>query len=256
MKDLSKYRDLSMIALIVVLIIFLFRSCGIAEEQALEITRLEHNMKAQNDTMTSYITRNGNMAAEITAFKLDLKKDHEVISRMTEGYEELKGKLVGIAKGGASVITEREIPVFLKEYTDSTGMVHLEDSIIYNSTNFTKFAADAPFTIDNGKLRMDKASYKSQVSMDLLIRFQEEKGDLKVIAETQHKDVKFTSLTGGIVTQQDLPPSMQMAMRKEWGLGFSAGMGPVYNAVNRSVGPGVFLGVSINYTPKKLQVGK
>jgi hypothetical protein len=254
--NLKMYKDLIMIGSIAVLIILLFRSCGQNEESALEISRLENNLKAQQDTMRAYVTKNGNMAAEISAYKFDLKKDKELIDNLQDGYEELEGKLAGIAKGGATIIVDREVPVNVKVYTDTTGEVSLGDTTIYDASNFTKFSVTAPYTIKKNKIDMLSATYKSEIALDLLIRFEEKDGNLRVLAETPHKGVKFTSLTGGLVTEPDLPKSMKMALRKEWGIGFNAGLGPVYNISTKTITPGVFLGFGINFTPKKLQFGK
>jgi hypothetical protein len=250
------YKDLIMIGAIAVLIILLFRSCGQNEESALEISRLENNLKAQQDTMRAYVTKNGNMAAEISAYKFDLKKDAALIESLQEGYEKLEGKLAGIAKGGGTIIIDREVPVNVKVYSDTTGEVSLGDTIIYDATNYTKFSVISPYTIKKNKLEMLSAQYKNEIALDLLIRFEEKDGNLRVLAETPHKGVKFTSLTGGLVTEPDLPKSMKMALRKEWGFGFNMGLGPVYNISTKTITPGVFMGVGINFTPKKLQFGK
>ena len=250
------YKDLIMVGVIAVLTMLLFRSCGENEESLLEISRLENNLKAQQDTMRTYITKNGNMAAEISAYKLDLKKDEALIASLQEGYEKLDGKLAGIAKGGATIVTEREVPVDVKVYTDTTGEVTLGDTITYDSTNYTKFSIKAPYTLIKNNLKILPAVYNSEIALDLLIRFEEKDGNLRVLAETPHKGVKFTSLTGGLVTEPDLPKAMKMALRKEWGVGFNMGLGPVYNISTKTITPGVFMGVGINFTPKKLQFGK
>lgn len=254
MKQFKLTKDVIYIAVMVILAFMLFRSCGNEEEQALEIARLEHNTKAANDTMRAYVTKNGNMAAEITAYKLDVKKDADIIEKLTEGYEDLRGDLVALAKGGATIIERKEdVIVEVEKISDTTGVIALNDSTMYNPTNYSKLSVKAPYHIKGTYLTVDKASYEVTTALDLLIRFQADKDDLKVIAETPHKGVVFSNIQGGVVQAQDLPKSVRMALRREWGLGFSLNGGLGYNPVNMSIMPVISFGVGINYTPKKLQ---
>lgn len=252
MKKFNK--DVLYITIMVVLAFLLFRSCGDAEEKQLEISRLEHNVKVANDTLRQYVTENGNHAAEIMAYKLDIQKDAAIIEAMTEGYQDLKGSLVAVAKGRTEIIERREaVPVEVRVLSDTTGVITLADSTIYNPTNYSKLFVKAPYHLKGTILNVDKANYEVNTSLDLLLRFQEHNESLEVIAETPHKGVKFSSITGGVVQAQDLPKAVRMALRREWGLGFSLNGGLGYNPVTMSIGPMITLGVGVNYTPKKLQ---
>jgi|688.fasta_scaffold239875_2 hypothetical protein len=253
MKKLNK--DIVYLGALILLAFFLFRSCGKSEEQQLEIARLENNAKAAQDTMRAYETEAGTMAAEITAYKLDLKKDKDIIEKMTQGYQDLKGQLVAAASGSAQIVEKKvEVPVEVKVYSDTTGLIALADSTIYNATNFSKLYVKAPYRLKGNYVTIENASYETRTALDLLIRFQEQKGTLSVIAETPHKGVQFSSITGGVVSAQDLPKSMKMALRREWGLGFSLSGGLGYNPATLNIAPVISFGVGINYTPKKLQI--
>jgi hypothetical protein len=252
MKNINK--DLIYLISIAILAILLFRSCGNANESKLEIARLEHNVKASQDTLRQYVTSNGNMAAEISAFKLDKKKDAAQLASLTEGYQKLRGDVIALAKTNAELILAGKTTPRIDRTTDTTGIIYISDSTIINSTNYTKLYVNAPYKIIGTYLTVDKAVYNVNTSLDILIRFEEYKGNLKVIAETPHKSVKFNSIQGALLAPQDLPKDLRMSLRREWGLGFSLTGGMGYNPVNARISPMIGVGVGINYTPKKLQI--
>lgn len=244
-----------MLGVILLLSIFLIKLYDTSSDKSIEIDRLKNNAIAATDSIHKYITEEGNIAASIAAYKLDIKKDKDLIESMTADYAKLKGKLIAIVSGSATIVeTKVEVPVYVNQLTDSTGIIKINDSIVYNVSNYTKLQMTAPISVIDKKLVVGKAKYEINTSMDLLIRFQQNKESLIAIVETPNKGVSFASLKGGVVTGNDLPKDMKIAMRREWGLGVSANIGLGYDVIKQNIMPVITIGMGINYTPKKLQL--
>jgi len=255
--------------IITIISIFFFKQCQSSSSKTAEIARLENNVKAANDTIKTYVNKNGELVTEIRGYIFDSKKDKKQIQSLVGENESLKGIIAaGTGHGGST--SGGTIPTTVIQNSDLTGLIKLADSTIYNKTNYNKFSASTPYKLYTTKtltvkdkdstytvtpvLQVNNSTYSSEVALDLSFRFQEEKaGQLKVIVETPNKSVKFSSLKGVVLTGDDLPADIRMTARKEWGIGFSGGIGLGYDVFNKNLIPVVYLGIGINYSPKKIQ---
>ena len=251
---MQKYRDIAYIAIITILSIFLFRTCDNLSGKETEIDRLEYNSKVKDDTIRHFITENGNHGAEILAYKLDKNKDKALIDSISKGFQKKKGTLIAIAKTNSSIeVSKTGVKVKDKKLSDTSGILTINDTVLYDSSNYTNIGVRIPYQVKGNILTTDKASYNVNTSLDILLRFQEFNNSIKIIAETPHQNVTFHSMTGGILQEDNIPKSMKMSMRREWGLGLSLSGGLGYNPNTKLVVPVVTIGVGINFSPKKLQ---
>ena len=255
---------------IVIISAFMFNQCKSGADKEREISRLEMNNKAANDTIKTYVSKSGKLTTEISAYMLDAKKDKDRIKDLTGENTHLKG-LIATGNGTGSVTGGGNVHVTNVQTSDTTGNLILKDSTIYNATNYSKVYSKVPYTLSLIKKKFvtpkdttwkikpvisvsEEASYTTKTVMDIYFSFQEEKkGELTVRVSTPHKGVTFNSLQGGVLRGQDLPASMRNDSKKSWGFGYSAGIGLLYDPIAGRMMPGVFVGIGINYTPKKIQ---
>lgn len=80
-------------------------------------------------------------------------------------------------------------------------------------------------------------------------------GEVTTWVKTAYPGVTFKVLKGATIQDDEATRKALVSSRKTLGIGFSTGAGMVYTN-NGTVQPGIFLGVGLNFSPKKLQFGR
>jgi len=248
----------------VIMSLLFLRQCQTNKDKDREITRLNQNLTAQNDTISKYVASNGNLVTKINGYVFDIKKDKATIQELAGENYKLKGT-VAVLDAKIVELTNKKIPSTVVSTSDSTGNILMADSTVYNKNNYVKFYASVPYSIINKKIDSPNKSdihpilttgdvtYRRESAMELFARFQEEKGAMKLIVESPNKSIIITDIKGGVIRGEDLPSSMRMEARKNWGFGYSVGAGLGYDPFSTRMMPVIYVGIGINYTPKKIQ---
>lgn len=254
---------------IVIISLFLFKQCQTNASKNEEIARLEQNAKAADATLKTYIAKNGNLVTEISGYVLDAKKDKARIQELLGENFKAKGTIAAL-NAKIYEYEHKKVPTNVIQTTDSTGFITAKDSMVYDKNNYTKFDVSVPYTLSIDKktvktpaggdsigmkpvLSTGEAVINKETAMELYAHFTEVKGQIKVFVETPNKSIKIGELQGGVLSGKDLPKSMRMEARKTWGFGYSVGVGMGYQPFNNMLMPVVYVGIGLNYTPKKIQ---
>jgi hypothetical protein len=74
------------------------------------------------------------------------------------------------------------------------------------------------------------------------------------MAQSKYPGISFSKLEGADIMSDPTSKAAAKNLRSRWGIGLSTGLGVVANT--GSLTPGIYVGIGLNYTPKKLQWGK
>jgi hypothetical protein len=287
--DRKNWPLIGFIALVIFVLLFL-KQCndiqhlkGEVEAKDQEIKRQENNHLADMDTIQqSYDKKSGTLTATIRGYELTLDELNGKYSNLFGDINQLKkdwknAKPTTIVENNY-FITEKITNVDTKSTSvDSmgTGSISFVADTVFSEGNSRKISGKVPYGItlysksDSVLLNYNKQNFFAKLNpgsttldftqeMTIYTGLNRDKktGETTVWAKTNYPGVTFKTLKGANIQDDEATKKALRDSRKAWGLGFSLGVGGVFNPVNMSVGPGVFMGVGLNYTPKKLQFGK
>lgn len=253
-------------AVLVGLVLLLFRQCGKTQEAKAEtqkayqeVSRVKNNHAAISDSIKMYMLDNHTMRAEKQAYEL-------TINELKEEYRDLLGKLELEKNKPPKVIIKTEyvieeviteVPVYV--VTDSAGVnnIKFKDSLNHNEKNYRVITGKIPFTIDTTDsiplLLPGKGTFGLELGMNLnlaLIKDKETK-KISIVVDTDYLGVNFTSIEGASILDNPLNKKALRSIRKNWSLGFQVGYGININGSSINTSP--YVGLGLNYSPKFLQ---
>jgi hypothetical protein len=248
----------------------------VAIEERMEKERMENNFLASQDTLRTYIEKDGTNVAEISAYKLTEKELREKYSKLFGEYTKVKNQ-----PPTSIVKTEYVIVEDIKDFDISAsqdgerGKLSFASDTLFSDGNVRKISGEIPFEIyyfrKTDSLKMDISSiseyakvYPGEPSLHLEqqmqlitgLRRDENTGRYYVWAQTDYPGVSFTSLVGADIEQDPLYEDLKRELRKSWGIGLQLGAGIVYSVKDEKFVPGISLGIGVNFTPKITQFGK
>jgi hypothetical protein len=279
-----KNRSLQALLVVIILILLLLRQCNVssslrADIQAAhdEAVRVDNNHLADVDSIKqSYSKKTGELTAEISGHLL-------TIDELNGKYKELYGDYLN--EKGKEPITIIKYRFLTKELItgvdiESTpidsmgnGSFSFCDSTQFSAGNSRMISGTIPYKLslhtkaDSALLDYSKQAFftrafpgagnfqlQQEMSVNTGLTKDTETGEVKVWAKTSYPGVTFELLKGASIKEDEETKKTLASLRKTWGLGFSVGAGAVYTGA--AVTPGIFAGVGLNYSPKKLQFGK
>lgn len=285
-----KNRNLLIFLGIVVFMLLFLQQCNrvksLKEELSAkdaEITRVEQNQAASVDSITqSYDSKTGTLTATIKGYEVTMKeldgKYSEIFSNMKEMKKFWKDqKPSSIVENNfytTENITNMQVSSSKIDSAGNGDISFIADTI-FSPGNSRKITGNIPYTLSlfnkndsslvnykNQPYYATTATGKTSLTFDQqmtiytgLSRDKKTK-QTTVWAKTNYPGVTFNVLKGANIQDDDATKKALVSSRKEWGLGFSFGAAGVYNLSNKNIVPGVYFGVGLNYTPKKLQFGK
>lgn len=279
-----KNRSLQVLLAVIILVLLLFRQCNVssslrADIQAAhdEATRVENNYLADVDSIKqSYSEKTGELTAEISGHLL-------TIDELNGKYKELYGDYLNEKdKEPITIIKYRFLTKEIITGVDiestpidsmGNGTFAFCDSIQFSVGNSRMISGTIPYKLslhtkrDSALLDYSKQDFfartfpgagnfqlQQEMSVNTGLTKDKKTGEVKVWAKTSYPGVTFEVLKGASIKEDEETKKTLTSLRKTWGLGFSVGAGAVYTGAVAS--PGIFAGVGLNYSPKKLQFGK
>lgn len=257
-------------ALIVILILLLLRQCNktsnakLQIEQAIsEITRVNNNADALNDTIIKYNVDANTWRSEKLGYEISINELSTKYSNLLGDFKLEKNKPPRVV-----IKTEYEIKEIIKNVNvfveiDSLGKNNLTfiDSVKYDSTNYRNISGKIPYeliysSLDSSyHLEPHKANIDLEIGMNLNLGLFKDKKTKKIniIADTDYPGVTFTSLEGASILEDKKNKKLLRQLRKNWALGVNIGYGIVVNPSSGIINRGVYLGIGVSYSPKFLQ---
>jgi len=282
-------RNLIIITAVVIFAMLFLKQCnqisslkGEIENKEKEIQRVERNRLAQLDTIRQYYNEeSGSLTATIKGYELTLDELNGKYSQIFGDMEDLKNlwknnRPVTIVEK-SYYITEKITGIDAINYIDSLGFGNFSFSndTIFSEGNSRSISGNFPYRIsifskrDSSLLnyasqsffaKIDPENYtldfKQQMTIFTGLTRDKKTGQIDVWAKTNYPGVEFDVLKGASVQDDKATQEALVSARKEWGLGVSFGGGILYSPNTALIYPGAYIGVGLNYTPKKLQFGK
>jgi len=235
---------------IVVLFFLLLRQCNETENAKGEVTRIQNNLIAANDTIRNYVNEKGESVGEIKGLTLTLDelKDSLEIERMKPPITIVKYK---------TIIEEKivEVPVISTDTLITQGDNEFNSVLSFTSDSMwerssRKLGVSVPYTFKDG-LTFGNASIDLSQNIWLNATLSQDQKTKEVFIQltSDYPGTTFNGAQGIMIdTKSSEFKSLQMQNRKPFGLGLNLGMGISGNGY---IGP--YVGIGISWNPKLLQ---
>lgn len=230
----------------VILLILLLRQCEATNKAKGEITRIENNYKAQQDTIRNYKNKWGNSAADIRALTLTLDEAKKELD-----FEKNRPPVTVIKF--KTKIEERivNVPVIVKDTVlgDFNSIATIASSNAWSKSS-RSINVGLPYYIKEDSIRFGNAviDLKQNIWLTASVLRDKKTKEVFVNLSTDYPGTTFNDAKG-IMIDPKSPGilDIQYKSRKTVGIGLHIGYG---------IGSGGFspyVGLGINYTPKFLQ---
>tara|TARA_B100001175_G_C19469952_1_gene621199 strand:- start:826 stop:1611 length:786 start_codon:yes stop_codon:yes gene_type:complete len=235
---------------IVVLFFLLMRQCNETENAKGEVTRIQNNLIAANDTIKNYVNEKGESVGEIRGLTLTLDelKDSLEVERMKPPITIVKYK---------TIIKEKivEVPVTSTDTLIKQGNKEFNSVLSFNSDSSWErssrsLGVSVPYVITDS-LTFGNASIDLSQNIWLNATLSQDQKTKEVFIQltSDYPGTTFNSAQGIMIdTKSSAFKSLQMQNRKSFGLGLNLGMG-----VNGSGDVGPYIGIGVSWNPKLLQ---
>ena len=249
-----------------------------AKEQQIKVD--EFNRQASIDTIKqSYDAKTGELTATIKGYQLTTQQLTDQYSTLFGSIQDLKSAWKN-AKPSTIVNNQYSVNEKISDVTttatglDSMGSANISfiADTIFSPGNTRKISGKIPFSIafykkqDSSLLNYSSQSFYSKVySGSTILNFDQEMnvftglnkdpktGQVSVWAKTNYPGVHFNVLKGASIEDDKVTTEALKQPAKRWGIGFSLGVGGIYNTQDKLYIPSLYFGIGLNYTPKKLQ---
>tara|TARA_R110001592_G_scaffold120545_3_gene324992 strand:- start:65189 stop:65986 length:798 start_codon:yes stop_codon:yes gene_type:complete len=243
---------------IVILIFLLIGQCQSNANSKEEITRLNNNRKAKQDTIKYYKDQWGNTVGKVKGLTLtidELKKENDSL--------EIKNSRppITIIRYETKVVEKLvEVPVYVRDTTvleivkgdtikfDSSATIVVSDTFGKSSRDID---VSLPFKIDTSIL-FGKATINLKQNIWLSAGIYKDKKTKEVFVElkTDYPGITFNNTKGILINNKSKQfRKFNFQNRKSFGIGIHLGYG--YSPLNNTFLP--YVGIGVQYSPKFLQ---
>ncbi len=234
-----------MFVTIVVLIMLLFKQCGVTDSARQETERVKQNYVALNDTIKNYKTKNGLNAAEKLALRLTLNELKDSLD-----YEKSKPPITIIEYKTKIVEKLVNVPVYIKSDSLSNELIVTKNDKWERSSR--DLTVSVPFEILNDSLYPGFATIELKQNIWLSASILQDKKTKQAYVNllSDYPGLTFNDAKGILVEPDDKGLSgLKYDSRKNFNIGLQLGVGLTPNGLN--IGP--YIGIGISYSPKFLQ---
>jgi len=269
-------------AAFVVLCLLLLRQCNKANEleanveaQKEETTRLVNNEQAKNAILIQKYLEDSTLRGTIQGYKLTQKELMTDYAYLMDGFTDIKDQAaLALARGTVTIRETLYVQTQAKIDEYGQGQFESSDTLKIDQDNYRIISFTSPFStkfyqksdsseVDFKKYGLfqqvypGKSKFSLEQSMSLKVGLFQDPKDKKVYisAQTKYPGVTFSKLEGASIMDDPESKKATKAFRSPWGLGVQLGVGPARGADSR-IAPGIYFGVGVSYSPKKLQWGK
>lgn len=275
---------LLLFAAIAVFMIIFFQTCNqnsklkeqIEIEKA-EQRRILNNWDASRDTLRQFKDENGTLKGEIQGYALtqkELVNNYADLFSSVEKFKKEWQKTPPVTIVETKYVITEKIKDFQVSVNQNgkTGLVNFSSDTTFNQGNYRKISGKLPYSLsyfnkaDSSYVDFSSSSMYAKVNpfspevfleqrmnLNTGINKDKETGKLKIWVTTDYPGVSFSEIRGAEIKEEGETAKLFQKPRKTWGVGFSVGPGILYDPSNRNFVPGIYMGVGINFTPKKLQ---
>ena len=235
----------------VVLLFLLIRQCNETATAKGEVTRIQNNLVAANDTINNYVNEKGESVGEIKGLTLTLDelKDSLEIEKNKPPITIVKYK---------TIIKEKivEVPVVSSDTIIKQGdqefnsiVSFSSDSTWEKSSRSLKVVLPYTFIVDSLMFGSANIDLAQNIWLNATLSQDQDTKEVFIKLTSDYPGTTFNSAQGIMIdTKSPAFQSLQLQNRKPFGLGINAGYGVVSDGV---FGP--YIGIGISWNPKLLQ---
>lgn len=246
LKLISENLKFILVVIVVALTMLLLRQCESTAKAKGEVTRLQNNQRALEDTLSHFIDKNGRLTATMRGLVYTMDELQDSLE-----YEKNKPPVTLIeyvTEVKEVIVTETTIDT-IGERPDGT-LIHLlqmTDSVKFEKS-FRVVDVDVPVWIDT-TINAGKATIELQQGIWLNANLYQDIKTKEVFVElkTDYPGITFNNAQGVLVQRDDAFKGFSFSQRKQFGLGIHLGVGLTGNNISP------YVGVGVHYTPKFLQ---
>lgn len=241
------------VLLIAIIIILITDRCNSEKDYTEELARMEHNIKASNDSIIKYYSNEQEISSKL-AFKYTLDELNSNNEGLSKEVEKLKGEVQNMT---STTITYNYSDTIYSHTTD-TFMFDASSSIdsiltfpVIRETEYNKIVGSYKISLTNRDelLKLDAIGLfldTVQFKANLVLGFEELNDELRVFAYSKNPYVKFDELESVMI----IPKNHLKQKKKHFnrlGLGLNLGYGVGYDLTARQFYHGVQFSIGLNY---------
>ena len=234
---------------IVVLLFLLVRQCNETQSVRGEVTRIQNNLTAANDTIINYVNEQGEAVGEIKGLilTLDELKDSLEIEKTKPPITIVRYK---------TIIEERivEVPVISQDTIVTQGGQNFNSIVSFNADSVWQKSSRSlkvylPYTfIDSLTFGTASIDLSQNIWLNATLSQDQKSKEVFIKLTSDYPGTTFNDAQGIMIdTKSSAFKSLQMENRKPFGLGVNIGMG--FNG--NQIGP--YIGLGLSWNPKLLQ---
>ena len=241
-------------ALILILLILLVKQCESSQVDKLEISRLENNNLALQDTIKNYVSKDGLHTGEIRALHLQLDELNDSLDyekskppvTITEYKVELKEKIVEVPNLVLLTDTIHDTVFSALGYTH---LITMQNDTVYGKSIRT-MDLTLPIRVHDSSLTLGRAEIDLHQNIWLRTSIYQDRKTKEVFmkAETDYPNVAFNRGAGILVQDDKGLRQLMRQSRRTFGVGIQTGVG-----ITTTGQPRHYIGVGVHYSPKFLQ---
>ena len=263
---------LVLIGAIVVLIFLSLRQCEKANSLQAEVRREHNNYLASQDSVRTIKKEKDHLIVEKSAMELK-------VSELSKEQKDLIKKL-GLKDNGRgttpSTITEIQIvyvdrfinvPTKVEKDKDGKEFITFTHSPKMKGNNSLTISGKIPYTLDLikstdvndlvlTKLNTGSAELDIKQSIEIATGLYRDPVTKRLMTRvtTEYPGIEFKDINSFTIIDNKENRDALKSARKPYGIGLNFGVGLAAN--QKGIGPGIYLGIGFNYSPKFLQFGK
>ena len=246
LKLISENLKFILIVIVVALTMLLLRQCESTSKAKGEVTRLQNNQRALEDTLSHFIDENGELTATMRGLVYTIDELEESLD-----YEKSKPPVTII-----EYVTEVKEVIIPETIIDTIGqrpdgtfihLLQMIDSARFDKS-FRNIEVNVPVWIDT-TINAGKAEIKISQGIWLNANLYQDTKTKEVFIElkTDYPGITFNNAQGVLVQKDEGFKGFSFSRRKQFGLGVHLGLG----FTGQNISP--YVGVGVHYSPKLLQ---
>jgi len=233
-----------------VLLFLLLRQCNETENAKGEVTRIQNNLVAANDTIRNYVNEKGESVGEIKGLNLSLEELRDSLE-----YEKNRPPITVVKY--KTIVEEKivEVPVKTKDTVVKQGNKEFKSILSFDSKgewgkSSRLIDVSLPYTLSDSLIfGSANIGLKQNIWLDATLSQDVKTKEVFIKLTSDYPGTTFNSTQGIMINKKSSAfKSLQMENRKPFGLGLNMGVGITGQG---TFGP--YIGVGVSWNPKLLQ---
>lgn len=267
---------LVMIGVIIILLFLSIRQCERANSAELDSKRQHNNYLAMQDSVRIIKKEKDHIIVEKSAMELKVseltKEQKELIAKLdlnSNGKGTRKNPAPSVVVDVQVVYVDRFINVPTKVEKDTSGkeFISFTHSPKMKGNNSLTLSGKIPYTLDLiknpekedmvfAKLNTSPAELDIKQNIEITTGIYRDLKTKRLMTRvaTEYPGIEFKDVNSFMIIDNKETRDALKSARKPYGIGINFGIGLAAN--QKGIGPGVYLGIGLQYSPKFLQFGK